>query len=456
MLALVALHLLAPPGPITWSYAHLDRHALLPVAAVVSALLFPAAGAWLWGGAWVAAPVAPWGARWPVVALALGTSLVVTLGLAWPVTPICIDAVLFANAVADGITTNPRWYLTLWVFSRVADLLRGLVPPLAVAQALNGVAAAGAMAALAATARTLARTNGEALVMTALTWTAFGVCQLAWGYLDVYPTALALTALYLWAGSAVLVRGRHPLWAAATVALAPFFYVGLSLLAPSLVVVLWAAWRRRGGRCVAEAVAGAVLLAGLATLPGYGLPFAWTSFARELSPALAPGAPVDGRGMLLPPSELQRAGHWLGLAHLFLLIDGVGCVLLAVCGPLAVRRGLGPVALWALAVLVPTLAYTVTMDPLFGVFADWDLFSWVAAVTALWGAYAFVVWARGMSPRVVGALAGLAAAAASVHLAARLNGLHVDFHRHLVETPFRVPVAGAPAPAGTETARDPG
>jgi hypothetical protein len=46
-----------------------------------------------------------------------------------------------------------------------------------------------------------------------------------------------------------------------------------------------------------------------------------------------------------------------------------------------------------------------------------------------------------------GPLAGLAVAAAVVHLMARLNGLDIDFHRHLAETPFRIPVAGAPSVA---------
>jgi hypothetical protein len=80
----------------------------------------------------------------------------------------------------------------------------------------------------------------------------------------------------------------------------------------------------------------AVLAAGAATLPGYGVPFAWLRFAQDLAPALQPGAPVDGRGPLLPEHELATFRHWLGLAHLLLLTDGVGVLLLLVCG-VAVR-----------------------------------------------------------------------------------------------------------------------
>src|SRR5207244_4492767 len=78
-----------------------------------------------------------------------------------------------------------------------------------------------------------------------------------------------------------------------------------------------------------------------------------------------------------------------------------------------------------LALLVaPWLAYVVAMDPLFGAFADWDLFSYGAAATSLLGAYAFVAWGRA-APRAFGWLLGLALAAASVHLLARWNALDV-------------------------------
>src|SRR5262249_25571971 len=149
---------------------------------------------------------------------------------------------------------------------------------------MNGVVSAWGLAALAAAARTLARTRGEAIAMIALTWTAFGTLQLAIGYVDVYPTALCLTAMYLWLGSGVLVRDHHPAWAIAVAAIGPFFYVGVVLLGPSCLVLLWVAWQRRGWRPVIEAVVVGIVVAGLATLPGYGAPFAWLRFGRELAP----------------------------------------------------------------------------------------------------------------------------------------------------------------------------
>jgi hypothetical protein len=446
-LVLLGVHAACPPG-LTWAYAHLDRHPLLPALAALVVVTLPPCIGWLWRRPAAAAAVRPLGAGRVAWLVGAGMVVVTVVGLAWPVTPICIDAWYFATAVGDGVSRNPRWYLTLWIFAAVAEPLRPILEPLTVVRALNGVVAAGGLAALAACARTLGRTEGEAAAITALTWTAFGVLQLALGYVDVYPTALFLTALYLWAGSAVLLRNRHPAWATVLVAIAPFFYVGLVLLAPSCLVLLWVAGRRHGGRRVLEALGLALLAAGAATVPGYGVPFAWGTFGRELGPALRVGVAIDGRGALLPMAELATGRHWFGIAHLLLLIDGVGVMLLLVCGPIAARFAAPPLVVWAAALLLPGAAYLVTMDALFGIFADWDLFSYLAAVTSMCGAYVFVVWGR-RAPRAFPLLLGLALATATVHLMARLNALDVDFHRHLAETPFRVPLTKqTPRPPG--------
>ena len=70
-----------------------------------------------------------------------------------------------------------------------------------------------ALAALAGCARRLGRTRGEVVAITLLAWSAFGVLQLAIGYVDVYPTVLALMALYLWAALGALDGTLHPVWA---------------------------------------------------------------------------------------------------------------------------------------------------------------------------------------------------------------------------------------------------
>jgi hypothetical protein len=437
---LLAIHIGEPAARFTWAYSHLGRHWALPGLAGLVVGVVPLGVALGWRRPWASAPVQPLGWRRVVAATLVVMVVVVGVGLVWPVTPICIDAWYFVTAVSDGVTRNPRWYLTLWSFSGIAEWLRPWMGPILVVRVLNGLLAGGALMALAACARTLASTKGEAAAITALAWTAFGVLQLGLGYIDVYPIALCGTALYLWAGSAVLLRDRHPLWPTVIVAAGPFFYVGLVLLVPSWFVLLWAVARRpRGARRVLEAVGVAFAVAALATVPGYGSVAAWPAYVRDLGAVLAPGAAILGRGPLLPPHEIVSGANLLGLGHLLVLLDGVGVVLLLACGAAVIGRVPAALAAWALAILAAAAAYLLTMDPLFGAFADWDLFSYLAAATALWGAYAFVVWGR-TRPRVFPVLLGLALATAVVHLLARLNALDVDFHRHLAETPFRVSV----------------
>jgi hypothetical protein len=116
-------------------------------------------------------------------------------------------------------------------------------------------------------------------------------------------------------------------------------------------------------------------------------------------------------------------------------------LLIAACAAHAVLTWPRRLVCWSAAVLAPQLAYLLAMDPLFGHFADWDLFSTLAASTSLFGGAAFVTWGRG-APARTGFLLGVALATALVHLLARLNALDVAFAAHLAETPFRVTIPG--------------
>ena len=91
------------------------------------------------------------------------------------------------------------------------------------------------------------------------------------------------------------------------------------------------------------------------------------------------------------------------------------------------------------SLVVPYLAYGVAMEPLYGAYGDWDLWSYGALATSLLGGLAFVLWAR-THVRLAGPLLGLALACSSVHLMARLHGLDVDRARHLEESPAQIPV----------------
>jgi hypothetical protein len=419
----IALHLLEPRLALTWSFAHLGREPWRWWAAVLLVIALPAAVWRAWSMPWLAAPVRPLWRPAIVVLLLVGWVGVALLGLRYPAPLLSSDTEYFARAVdAPGIAM-PRWYLTEWTFDRLGG-------GLAVIRVANALMAVIALVGLAGCARRLGRTRGEALALGALAWSAFGTLQLTLGYVDVYPTVLAFVTVYCWTGLRA-VDGGHPAWPIALAAVAPFFYVGLVLLAPSAAVLaLLVAARGGEGRRLRVAVGAAVAVAGLATLPGYGTPVAWAAHARALASVANVELGLTPDSALLPAGYLIGGGHLREVLHLLLLVDGIGVLLLVVLAPWLAADGRTAVLA---SVLVPALAYLVLMDPIFGMFADWDLFSYLAVPTSLAGGWAFVRWGR-THPAAFPLLLGLALAAASVHLLARLNALDVAVARHLAES----------------------
>src|SRR5436190_413949 len=377
----LALHFLEPRLAITWSHAHLGRRGVLPWIGAALVLALPAASAWAWRrpGARRALGASSW--RAAAVAAALGAA-VLALGRVRPAPLISIDPWFLVKSVADGTGENGRWYLLLWSYQRLGAAVRPWLDAPHLIRTVSGLAA-----------------------------------------------SLALVAL---AGAA------HPGWPLVIAFLAPFFYIGLVLLVPSTVVIALAAARRpAGGARLALGLLGAVAAAGAATLPGFGAPFAWAAFVARAHADSGYQLGFSPTSSLLPLRYMLSGAHAREVVHTLLLVDGVGVVLLVVCGGwllLHPRTWSPPAALLALVVL-PYLAYVVAMDPLFGALADWDLFSYGAAATSLLGAYAFVVWGR-EHERAFAWLLGLAIASAGVHLLARWNALDVDLPRHLLESPY--------------------
>src|SRR6266581_3780219 len=71
---------------------------------------------------------------------------------------------------------------------------------------------------------------------------------------------------------------------------------------------------------------------------------------------------------LLPLAHMLSGAHAREVVHTLLLVDGVGVVLLVVCGGWLVLhpRTWSPQAALLALVVLPYLAYVVAMDPLFG------------------------------------------------------------------------------------------
>ena len=428
------MHFLEPRLAITWSYAHLGRRAALRWLAVALVALMPPATAWAWRRPGPARPLGALSWRAGLSAFALATT-VLALGRAAPAPPVSIDPWFLVKSVAEGTGENGRWYLLLWSYERLFALVRPAFDAAAFIRAASDLAASVALVALAAAARRLGRTRGEVVAITLLAWTAFGTAQLVPGYLDIYPFALAVTALYLVTALGSLAGDVHPGWPLTIAFVAPFFYIGLALLLPSTAVIVVALARRPGRRGrLALGLLLAVGAAGAATLPGFGAPFAWGAFVARAHADSGWQLGLSPTSSLLPPGYMVGATHAREVLHTLLLVDGIGILLLVACGAWLPRSQ--PAAL-LVAVVLPYLAYVVAMDPLFGALADWDLFSYGAAATSLLGGWAFVAWGR-EHPRAFGWLLGLALATAGVHLLARWNALAVDLPRHLLESPYHV------------------
>ena len=431
----LALHFLEPRLALTWSYAHLGRRAALPWLGIALVLALPAAGRCAWRQPGVDRPLGAVSWRSTLGGCALAGA-VLALGRACPAPLVSIDPWFLVKSVAEGTGENGRWYLLLWSYERLGAAVRPWLDAPQVIRTVGGLAASVALVALAGAARRLGRTRGEAGAITLLAWSAFGTAQLVPGYLDVYPFALAVTALYLCTALGALAGDVHPGWPLALAFVAPFFYIGLVLLLPSTAVIALSAARRPEARApLALGLLAAVAAAGAATLPGFGAPFAWRAFVARAHADSGWQLGLSPTSSLLPLGYLLSGAHAREVVHTLLLVDGVGVLLLVVCGAWLPRRD--PAAALLALLVAPWLAYVVAMDPLFGAFADWDLFSYGAAATSLLGAYAFVAWGRA-APRAFGWLLGLALAAASVHLLARWNALDVDLPRHLLESPYHV------------------
>lgn len=445
-LALAWLHFAEPELRHTWSFAHLGRHPALPWVGAACLVVLPALGHVVWRLPALRRPPARVGLAGAVAALVVLWAVVAVLGLRFPAPVICIDAVYFVKEIREGTSANHRWLLTLWAYGKLFAPVSGWVAATTFVRVLNALATAAALLAMVGCARLLARERREALAIALLACSAFGTLQLAFGYIDVYPVAQAAFALFAWTALRFVEGRGAALWPLAIAAVAPLWYVGLVLLAPAALVVAWLAASRPGGvrNLVPAAVAALVLLA-LGTLPLAGLPLDLLGFVRGVARDSHGALGLSPSSSLLPWSYMLSGEHVVELLHGLLLTDPVGVLLLVTSLPAVLFHGVARAErvrlVLLLALVAPALAYAFAMDPLFGPYADWDLFSYGAVATGLAGAYAFVLWARGRRAPA-GALLGLLLAVAAVHALARLDALDEGFERHMREAPYHVEVTG--------------
>lgn len=434
LLALLGLHLVEPDLPLSWGFAGLRAAWGSVVPALAAACVVLAATALLWRVPAAARPIAR--ARPTTLLLAgLVVWLVLSLlGLRWPAPDVCPDALFLPNQLRTGGSGNPRWLLAVPLLQLLYGPVRGLLDPDVFLRLVNALFSTVSLLLTVAVALRLARSRREAAAIVLLAWTGLGSLQIAIGYVDIYPLVQVLVALYLWTALRYLDGDGSVAWPLVVAALGPCFYIGLVLLAPSAIVLLWLAWQRRQVAGVLLAAGTALLLAGLATVPAFGSPFAFAAWLDRLSNVSLHG--MNPHGQTLPLDYMLSLRHAGEVLSMLVLLDGTALVLLAA---LPLRADVGRLLC---LLLLSGLAFVVAMDPLWGPFSDWDLYSYLTLPLSVAAGLAFVGWSRA-HPRYAGLVLGLALATSTVHLFARLNTLHLEYARHLADSPYHIP--GLPA-----------
>jgi hypothetical protein len=457
LVGILLLHFVDPDLRMTWGFAHLYRRPYLPWIGITLVFALPLIGNILWRPG--VTPETP--ANLPLASVLAFLTIVFGGTLAasvyWPQVPYSIDSQTFLVSVTrPEADYPPRWYLTTRLYRLVSQTMIPPLDPEVYARGVNALVGAFTLTALVGCARLLARTRSETIAITLLAWSSLGAAEMSIGYLDVYPLPVAMTAIFLWLALGNLAGCRHVFWPVLLAGIGPFFYIGLVLLIPPVVFIADTERRKPGGwrRLILSFVA-TFLAAGATTLAGHGALFAWPQWYAEAAAASSCGLGLDPTSCLLPLSYMFGMTHLWEMASLILLVDGVGFLLLVVCGLPALLQSPRRVDYRALVlgtIAAAHFAFLLVLDPLFGPYSDWDAYAASMIPVTLLGAWAFVVWGRS-NPRIFGALLGLALATSGVHLLARLNAIHVDYRGHLEETPCHVPGC-APPGSYIETCRD--
>lgn len=388
---LAALHLAAPGPEVAWGLTAQERFPrwvhLLTTLGVGGAMALGAA--WRGPSGWGTRP----GIRFALVSLAAGPLF--WLFRSYEDTP---DAATWVRLAPDGVFF-PREPLATWLqhlFWLGPGRLHGNPrEALALLSCLAGVLALGCLLWLA---WRLDRARGW--VLAGLTASGYGTLQLFFGHVETYPLLTAALLGYLLL-AVLALQGRLPL---TVPALALGFMVALHLsavlFAPSLLVLMIAAWRRgtldSWGRWLG--VAGAAALVPAAT----GLYLLVAVYDEQPARLVAAFREALGAGGgLIPLRELVSWAHLADLANEYALIAPVGLVLvLGVPLITRVRWGEDPAALVLAAAAAPYVLYSGLWRPGLGPYWDWDLFTSASAPLTLLGALLLVRTVQ--DPRALG------------------------------------------------------
>ena len=289
--------------------------------------------------------------------------------------------------IPASFPTAPLSAALAWQAMRVAGMLHAGQPALLAWQAVSVGAGVVTLAAIWSISGMLWKDPAER-VAGFLLLAAAGAAQLMFGYVETYPAAYAVLWVYVAVALRSLRGTLHPAVPATVYALLCMFHVGMAILLPSLVYLLFRAYRRDGWRVIAAALLPPVAVTiGLLWLMHYGP-------VRLIATAVRDGAhyvPLTTVNVWEDPYTLFSVWHIADVMNLFLLLAPfsllmIGAFLVSAVLPRSARPGEG--GLWY-ALGIPAALWLFMNSFELGLSRDWDL---AASFGMMVAAGALVIW----------------------------------------------------------------
>jgi hypothetical protein len=221
----------------------------------------------------------------------------------------------------------------------------------------------------------------RAFLATALAVGTFGLAQLGFGHIEVYPVFVLVVLVYAWTALGGMPERLRPVAIGGALAVALWSHLAAIWLVPSAwMVVKDGPGRLRrlmhlGGGFV---IGGALVLAGV--MAGYGVSLGELSGAAWREVVETPGGWVEG-------GRLLSAGHWLGLVREYLLLAWGLPFLLGWRRLRTAWKDRDPAVRFLIWMSLPLVAWSLVWEQKLGPVEDWDLFTVVAVPLALLGAW---------------------------------------------------------------------
>ena len=312
------------------------------------------------------------------------------------------DGAYIAQRMENEHYFSTRWYLAYLIILGVHRTLGTLLSltPLESLRLTSVLAGATSVVLLAKIVGRLFPQHREQWLLVWLLPSAYGLIQLWFGYAEIYPLVAFGWIVLIWVYLLVLDNKLSLVWASMTSGIVYLFYIGNVLILPAygylilLSVSRLPNWQTR----LKNLVLNFLVLIGTIMLC-LSLKFG-TNFVRYWASQVASANTVMGASsdsIFYPAAMLLGKNHIMNIINEWLLVDASG-ILLTILGLL----------LWKLStsqrrsqernsrmyllglVAIPYLVYSFMMEPLLGYPMDWDLFSYVALFTWLFGGYVFI------------------------------------------------------------------